>query len=64
MTSTSILTRTTDGKKFRVAVLSHWSDIVSEDGETDSVKWYGGNKRALFVSASKGFSYEVDEAGA
>ena len=60
MTSQSILVRRTDGKQFRVKWLAHWSDIVADDGEEDSVKWYGGDATcALFVSASKGHTYEV-----
>ena len=51
----SILKRTTDGKLFTVTYLAHWSDIQAEDGETVSVKWYGGNK---YVSHKNG-TYEV-----
>lgn len=53
MLSTSILVRTTDGKRFSVAVHAHWSTIRAEDGEEDTVKWYGPG----YVSASKGYSY-------
>ncbi len=50
--------RRDDGKIFTLKLLSHWSDIESDDGEQDCVKWYGGSKDGdLFVSASKGFSY-------
>lgn len=49
------LIRSRDGKSFRVTWLAHWSDIESDDGEQDCVKWYGGDD--LFVSASKGFTY-------
>ena len=59
MTSRSILIREADNKRFRVKVLSHWSEIVSD--ETDLVKWYGGSSSQLYVSASKGHSYRVDE---
>lgn len=33
--------RESDNKIFTCTYVSHWSDIVSEDGETDSVKWLG-----------------------
>ena len=56
MTSQSTLIRRTDGKKFKVADLAHWSTIVAEDGEQDTVKWGFGDQ---YVSASKGFSYIV-----
>jgi len=58
----SILVRSSDGKRFFVVLLSHWSEIHSEvDDEDDLVKWYGRsvNGREAYVSASKGFSYEV-----
>lgn len=58
MTSDSILIRKTDGKKFKVTFLSHWSDIQSEDGETDYVKWGFDD---IYVSNSKGFSYILEE---
>lgn len=65
MTSRSILIREADNKRFHVKALSHWSEIVSDDGETDVVKWYGGGGSCqLYVSASKGYSYKVDEEGA
>jgi hypothetical protein len=54
MTSTTILIRRRDRKEFRVEYLAHWSTIRAEDGETDTVKWYGDG----YVSADKGFSYE------
>lgn len=60
MYSTSIIVRESDKKRFKVTFLSHWSDIEAVDGsgETDSVKWYGGDKRGeLYVSANKGHSY-------
>lgn len=37
----STLIRQEDGKVFTVTFLSHWSDLVSEDGEKVSVKLYG-----------------------
>jgi len=53
-----IYTRRSDGKVFRLTFLSHWSDIQSDDGETDSVKWYGNDSQGeLYVSASKGHTY-------
>lgn len=54
MTKETRLVRRVDRKVFRVTNLAHWSDIQAEDGETDTVKWYG----AGYVSESKGFSYE------
>ena len=40
MTSTSVLVRPSDGKRFRVRYLAHWSVIISEDNkERDTVKW-------------------------
>ena len=54
------LERTSDGKLFKVTLLSHWSDIQAEDGEEDRVKWYGSiGKHEAYVSASKGFSYKL-----
>jgi len=43
--------RRSDGLKFRVTFLSHWSDIQAENGEQDSVKFYGsdGPGRELLV---------------
>ena len=55
MTSQATLVRRTDGKLFKVVDLAHWSAIASEDGEQDTVKWYGDG----YVSAVKGFSYFV-----
>jgi hypothetical protein len=55
MKSDSVLVRRRDGKTFRVVDLAHWSTIRSADGEEDHVKWYGDG----YVSAAKGFSYEV-----
>lgn len=51
-------TRKSDDKVFKIVNYGHWTDIVSDDGETDSVKWgwtYDGYD--LMVSASKGHSY-------
>lgn len=53
MTTGSILHRRGDSKVFRVVFLAHWSDIQAEDGETDSVKFYGNG----YVSADKGHTY-------
>jgi hypothetical protein len=55
MTSQSTLIRRSDGKKFKVVDLAHWSTIAAEDGEQDRVKWYGDG----YVSANKGASYFV-----
>lgn len=44
MNSGDIVVRDTDGKRFAVRLLAHWSDIVADDGEVASVKWIGGNK--------------------
>lgn len=35
--------RNDDGKEFFEVLQSHWSDIMSRDGERDRVKWYGGD---------------------
>lgn len=54
-------TRVGDGKVFKIKFYGHWTDIVSEDGETDSVKWLGGTGATggeAYTSASKGFKYE------
>jgi hypothetical protein len=53
MISGTTLVRRRDGKEFRVVDLAHWSTIRAEDGETDTVKWYGDG----YVSADKGCSY-------
>lgn len=51
-------TRRSDGKVFRLTLLSHWSDIQAEDGETDSVKWYGNDHEGeMYISANKGHHY-------
>lgn len=42
MTSSSTLRRERDQKLFKVIFHSHWSDIKSDDGETDRVKWLWG----------------------
>ena len=44
MNTGDILIRDTDGKRFRVLDLAHWSEIVANDGEKSSVKWIGGDK--------------------
>lgn len=54
MTSDGILIRKSDKKVFKVTFLSHWSDIKSEDGETDYVKWIGSDE---YISHSKGHGY-------
>lgn len=61
MRTNSILTRTSDGKKFIVTDLAHWSQIQSLDKtETDTVKWYGGNGDVeLYVGSTSGFGYEL-----
>lgn len=58
MTIDSILIRQSDKKEFRVKYLSHWSSIISEDGETDTVKILGGRE---YVSAYKGFGYYLQD---
>lgn len=51
-----------DGKIFVVTLTGHWSEIQSTDGETDgetdSVKWYGGNN---WVSRVKGHKYILQQ---
>lgn len=54
MNSDSILIRQNDKKEFMIKYLSHWSSILSEDGEADTVKLLGGRE---YVSAYKGFTY-------
>lgn len=56
------LKRISDSKEFKVIFHSHWSEIASDDGEDDYVKWYGAetvdNKTyELYVSNSKGHAY-------
>lgn len=62
-----ILVRKSDGKTFEVATHGHWSEIVSQDGERDSVKWLGGDGTGLngaeYVSHSAGHHYHIDPAG-
>lgn len=55
MRTNSKLVRDTDKKVFTVTLLSHWSDITAEDGETDRVKWGFDN---TYVS-NKGLSYTL-----
>ena len=55
------LIRERDGKAFRVTWLAHWSDIESDDGEKDTVKWYGGD--GLYASASNGGTYVLRAGG-
>ena len=58
MTSDSILIRLSDKKEFSVKYLSHWTSIISEDGETDTVKCLSIHE---YVSMYKGFSYLLKE---
>lgn len=61
----SVLKRRKDGKAFTVFWPGHWSSIKSEDGQTDSVKWYGGDGSSEFyVSASSGEVYVRDTEAA
>lgn len=62
MNKISILIRNIDKKEFTVADLSHWSIIKAADGETDTVKWYGGGDVELFVGASSGHTYYVKQS--
>jgi hypothetical protein len=57
-----IFIRESDRKVFKLMERGHWSTIQAEDGETDTVKWYGGSDVLMYVSASKGFSYELHDA--
>lgn len=68
MYSTDTLVRASDKKEFTVKFHSHWSDIVSTDGEEDYVKWMGGDgtvsvgpNRAEYVSHSKGHHYYIKD---
>lgn len=47
-------TRTSDRKVFHVTLYGHWTDIRSEDGETDCIKWFGDSD---YISNQKGFTY-------
>lgn len=58
MTKNSVLIRASDKKKFKVTFLSHWSDIKSEDGEEDYVKFFWDGE---YVSHSKGHHYYLEE---
>jgi hypothetical protein len=46
-------TRSVDRKVFTVTFYSHWTDIVSADGEIDCVKWFGDED---YIS-QRGFTY-------
>lgn len=48
-------TRTSDKKVFKVTLHGHWICILAEDGETDTIKWFGGDND--YVSASQGHTY-------
>jgi hypothetical protein len=52
------LTRKDDGKPFKVVYVAHWSEIISEDGEAYSVKWYGGGDGVEFYVGVNGPSFE------
>ena len=58
MNINSILIRDNDKKIFKVKFVSHWSSIVSDDGEIDTVKHLCGHE---YVSAVKGFGYVLQE---
>ncbi len=65
MYNNSRLIRISDQKPFKVSFLSHWSEIVSEDGtEQDRVKWLGNdrNGRMKMISWDKSFTYLVENA--
>lgn len=47
-------TRTSDQKVFTVVTYGHWSQIVADDQETDTIKWFNADE---YVSALKGHSY-------
>lgn len=61
MFSDDTLVRRTDNKKFKVIFISHWSDIVAEDGsERDNVKWYGNDTAgSLYIGNRTGFLYHI-----
>lgn len=64
MNHKSTLTRKSDGKKFKVTFLSFWSDIESDDGEKDTIKWlWGGcgNDITEYISCKKGNTYILDK---
>ena len=56
----SILIRVNDNKEFTVKFLSHWSSIVSQDGEVDTIKLLDEHTHE-YVSASKGYSYILQD---
>lgn len=48
-----------DGVKFRWTFVSHWSNVVSETGVVDRVKWLGGgNDNEEYIGHSSGFKYK------
>lgn len=56
--------RASDKKVFKSTDVSHWTSIKAEDGEEDSVKWFGPEPpQAGYVSASKGHTYVKVAAG-
>ena len=62
MRSDAVLVRT-DGKRFRVISLGHWSVIREEAGpEIDMVKWYGDDRGvSLYVSMDTGAGYKLEQ---
>jgi hypothetical protein len=61
MNQNSLLRRTSDDKIFKVVSLAHWSEIESEDGEKDTVKWYGVGADGVLdlVGATSGQTYRL-----
>ena len=58
------LKRRSDGKVFEVTFHGHWSDIRSEDGEEDRVKWcWGDDATAEYISFNQGHLYTIDMSG-
>lgn len=55
-------TRVGDGKVFKIKVSGHWTDIVAEDGETDTVKFAfcanWNHRSETYISAFKAHKYE------
>jgi hypothetical protein len=56
----SHLIRVQDKKIFKVKFLSHWSSIISDDGEVDTIKLLNEHTHE-YVSMSKGHSYILQD---
>lgn len=61
MSKEKILIRKSDGKVFRFVFKSYWSNVESDDGERDIVKYFNIMKEVEYVSREKGDSYILSE---